>query len=214
MRCLSIAIAVALPLLSGGLSAASAEEDEWRLGVHGATASVSMSAFGTEADTFGAGGGVELGHGLRDWFEIGLSATYLTRPNTTLTDPELEGVFASGLMLYTDAHWALASMTARFVHVGGRPALFTILHPTLEVRVGGGLRMLRAPEAFNANGSLVASPDAQTDIVLFAGARAGITYRWTDRLQVGLLGGFSTGTQGHQSIGAQFELTWQTYSLF
>lgn len=193
---------------------ARAETDEWRMAASAQAQSITLDGLGASASSATVGGAASLGRGLYDHLELTMDVGYAQRPNLIIAEPRLDGVFGSDLHAYVNAHWLSAAVGTHLSLIAGRPAIATVLHPTLDVRAGVALRWLRRAEVFDdAGGRISAAPSERTPVA-FLGTRLGLTYRATDYLAVGLLATAELGTAGHRSTGVTLELSWLMYELF
>ena len=201
---------VAIAALAGVLVAAPAradsKEQERRLTAFASAGSVGVEVLEGRGDLFAAGGGAAIAYGLRDWLDVGLEASYLGARELRLA----QGVdinAGDGIDLYGNLHSATAVLVGRVLL--SRPP-FIRLNPLLELRVGVSWLSLTGLSAASEAGLVDDNVLSEHSLRPVVGARAGIAFRWTDALQVGLVGGVDTGP-GHSTIGLGLELSWQYY---
>lgn len=190
---------------------AHAEEDELRITVapQGAIARIDAFATHTTGETYGGYGAVA--HGLADQLELAFDVGYQTRSDLAFEGPELVDIAGDDLTLFANLHEVRGGAAVRYLVGGSVVPLFARLHPTMEVGAGLAHRRLTNLMAFTAQGTFAGDVDDQAAWQVYGRARAGVAFRWTDHLQLGLLAEL-TGTATMRAAGVAVELSWQRTS--
>jgi hypothetical protein len=197
-------------IVAGSTTPALADEDARRLGLSGRIGHARIEAFDTEGSTTAYGAGASLSVGLRNWVEVGIDASYLTRPNIILADATLAGITLASSRVYANLHYADITAHVRFTTTR---SVAHRLRPFLALRAGLGLRVLANPELFDQGGGFVTGANADTSFFPVGGPETGITWQAGDRWQFAIAADTLFGSR-QRVLGLHLEASWLSFDLF
>lgn len=203
---LSLAIALSMLGAIGTVREALADEDETRVSAFGVVSLDELAAFEGSSSTQTYGGGLAVAQGVRNWLDLGMSASYRQRSDVIVDGAALGGVGGDEqYQLYTNLQVFESVVTARsYLEVGP----FLRLRPMVGVRAGVQATRYGDPELFFEEQSRVAVGESEWDLSFLKGAELGVAYRLTDLFEMAVLvRGDTSATQS--SFSLTFEFSWQ-----
>lgn len=203
-----VGLALALSMLGaiGTAREALADEDETRFSVFGVGSFDELAAFEGSSSTQTYGGGLAIAQGVRNWLDLGVSASYRQRSDVIFDGAALGGVGGDEqYQLYTNLQVIESVVTARsYLEVGP----FLRIRPVVGVRAGVQAARFGDPELFFEEQSRVAVGESEWSISFLKGAELGVAYRLTDLFEMAaLVRGETSETQSSFSLIVEF--SWQ-----